>query len=163
MVELKEIPKVCVNAADAGRCQNLADDSYLMALRLMDMGFTLGGSRRMAQKYPQRVIPKADADWDLYVSWSLDALRTLKMLGFYEKSVDRNYRDNSAAEIWEHKSLRVQVVLRINTDRYREMFESLTVGEYLRIWKSNPDCPVENLPAFYAMVREFINCKLREF
>lgn len=163
MVELSVINKGEGNAGGVAICQSRVHEAYMLALKLQDMGAYLGGSRRMGQRFPTRVIPKADADWDMYMEWNTPNRIALYDMGLRDKEVARNYCDESAVAIYEHADLSIQVVLRHNVERYRCMFENITLGEYLRIWKSNPDCPVEDLVAFYEMVRSFINSKLRGY
>ena len=51
---------------------------------LIALGFRLGGSRRMAQKYPEQVIIKDETDYDLYCPNEPEFIEAMKVNGFAE-------------------------------------------------------------------------------
>jgi hypothetical protein len=108
----------------------------LIAL-LQGEGFYLGGSRRMAEKYPSDIIiTRPDTDWDFSAQHNADTVRKLKALGF-KKLSGTGYKDSQAVQFYEMGG--VQVVTRYNIDVYRSAFEAVEPGIYkAKLWKSSP-------------------------
>lgn len=115
-------------------------EEYKMALRLMMSNFHLGGSRRMASKYPDIIQIAGQTDWDFYCSDTKGNRDYLISLGFELVQCDqRNYWDNLLLDIYKHPILNIEVLIRSDVELYSMAFESIS-GEvfYNKLWKSSP-------------------------
>lgn len=121
---------------------------------LDEKGFYLGGSRRMAQKYPDRVIIRSSTDYDYNGQDGDDAEKLLKALGFKPMHGAGNYNDDQAFSFW--KNGKVTVILRENLNLYKKAFELVDIDAYLhRFWKSSPHLKV---PFSKEQTRDYFNC-----
>lgn len=109
--------------------------------RLLGLGLLLGGSRRMAQKYPASVIINEETtDWDFYTSAkNTDHYFDLIKEG-WEIRWSHSYADSVHLATLTHKKYpNIQIGLKTDDEIFQTAFESITEEEYLNIvWKSSP-------------------------
>ena len=107
---------------------------------LKERGFKLAGSRRMAEKYPDRVVVKEDTDWDLYAPDCSETRRCLAELGFELLDCpNRDYWDELLDEIYTHPQHPIQALLRHDAHIYEKAFESIDADTFItELWKSSP-------------------------
>lgn len=131
-----------------------------LAGKLIDRGFYLGGSRRMAEKYPEFVFVTEKTDYDFNVQHSDDVQDYLDELGFVkDERDDFGYKDNQAMEFWSKGN--VTVITRKDVDIYKKAFESVTCDEYIRQhWKSS-DYLDDKFDKLKTM--DFFNKKFKEY
>lgn len=99
--------------------------------------FYLGGSRRMAEKYPDLIFPKWDADYEYNVQHSDEATRLLSLIGEKQKG-SMKYNDDQAVDFYILDG-GVSVVTRKNLDVYIKAFEMVDPQDYISfLWKSSP-------------------------
>lgn len=122
-------------------------DPTLELLSKMDTVFYLGGSR-LKHIQARNEAPTddlcminigPDTDYDLYATYTPALSSDLQRLGFqpFPSNRDPQYRDSEAVEIWYWGN--VQIVLRIDAEFYREIFEDIDVKFFHDyIWKSSP-------------------------
>lgn len=103
-------------------------------------GFGLGGSRRMAQKYPQQIIVSEETDWDLYGSDTPENRQLLLDKGFYlVDAPNRSYWDDLLADMYKHSDLPIEVLIRKSATIYKSSFEALSAEVFMeKLWKSSP-------------------------
>lgn len=103
-------------------------------------GFGLGGSRRMAEKYPAQIMVGADTDWDFYCEQSEDKVAFLCARGFAKiEAANRNYWDDLLVDIYKHSDFPIEVLIRRDIDVYRSAFEALSAEVFIdKLWKSSP-------------------------
>jgi hypothetical protein len=107
---------------------------------LKEKGFGLGGSRRMAEKYPAQINLRDDTDWDFYGSDTPDNRQFLTERGFKKVDADdRTYWDDMLVEMYKHPELPIEVLIRKDVAIYRSSFEALSAEVFMeRLWKSSP-------------------------
>lgn len=127
-----------------------AKDKIVEFMQDERMGFYLGGSRRMNQLYPDKVKIHDNTDYDFYCAGTTGQYESLKMMGFeLIDAKDRSYWDNLLVDMYIHKKYGIECLIRSNVDLYKKAFDGINVNDYaLRLWKSNPEYPVGDLPAF---------------
>jgi hypothetical protein len=135
------------------------------AKELLEAGFSLGGSRRMAQKFPQQVVISEDTDYDLYCPNEPKYTALLRNKGFYEIDAQyRNYWDNMLVGIWKSDAHpECEVLVRKDVQKYSEAFELISADMYVKyLWKSAPcrDSDVAE-PIFKEQVKRFFNSLFR--
>lgn len=123
-------------------------------------GFTLylGGSRRMAERFPTEVLLKSSTDYDYYATHSNaleQAILSNKDFEVTDDPARGGYPcDTEVVKIVRHLDLNLQIVLRKDAEFYRTVFESITSKFYLdHLWKSSPRYPDSNaiMPIFDAL------------
>lgn len=123
-------------------------------------GFGLGGSRRMAQKYPSQIAISDETDWDLYGSDTPENRQLLIDKGFYlVDAADRTYWDDLLADMYKHQEFPIEVLIRKSASIYKSSFESLSAEVFMeRLWKSSPMRDVNICKAqFSIQVRDYFN------
>ncbi len=107
---------------------------------LKKRGFRLGGSRRMAEKFPAKIQVTPETDWDLYGEDSGENRAVLVTLGFsLIDAPNRDYWDNLLVDMYQHSNQDVQVLLRSDVEVYAAAFESIDAETFIRrLWKSSP-------------------------
>ena len=111
-----------------------------IAVLLMASNFGLGGSRRMAAKYPELIKISDNTDWDFYCSDTAANRDYLDSLGFAKiEAENRNYWDNLLLDIYKHPTENIEVLIRSDRELYQQCFESIE-GQvfYDKLWKSAP-------------------------
>lgn len=108
--------------------------------QLKSEGFRLGGSRRMAEKFPDQVKVGDGTDWDFYCADTPDNRAFLGANGFrLVEADDRTYWDDLLIDMYRHESLPVEVLVRSDVGLYSRAFESVSAGDFVRkLWKSSP-------------------------
>lgn len=116
------------------------DDHREAAQALLDRGFFLGGSRRMAEKYPHQIQVTPETDWDFYCADTIEKRVLLAQLGFEKKECEnRNYWDDLLVDIFTHPKLPFEVLIRKDVEIYRSSFDALSAEVFIeRLWKSSP-------------------------
>jgi hypothetical protein len=134
-----------------------------LVAHLFDKGFFLGGSRRMAAKYPNEVKVDAATDWDFYGHYTSTAVDQLVELGFTAKD-PTEYYDDELIQMFVSEDRAIQVLLRKDVYLYRQVFESIPVELYVRsLWKSSPLRPrTETAKDFNDRVSGWFNAKFKE-
>jgi hypothetical protein len=107
---------------------------------LKERGFRLGGSRRMAEKFPDKIQVGPETDWDLYGEDSEENRALLASIGFaLVDAPNRDYWDNLLVDMYQHPDQAVQVLLRSDVECYTAAFESIDAETFIdRLWKSSP-------------------------
>lgn len=107
---------------------------------LFDAGFKLGGSRRMAEKYPDDVKIGPDTDWDFYAEDTKSNRDFLAANGFERlECPNKNYWDDLLVDIFKHHELPIEVLLRNQVSVYSETFEGISAQFFInKLWKSSP-------------------------
>lgn len=120
--------------------------------KLRGRNFYLGGSRRMAEKYPDKIAQyiKSNTDWDFCCIDTKDNRQFLTDNGFemcnpYGRS---SYWDDLLIDMYKHPLHPIDVLIRHDVKVYSSAFEALSAEVFLeRLWKSsplrNPRQPVE--------------------
>lgn len=127
---------------------------------LLSLGFGLGGSRRMAQKYPALVQVGPDTDWDLYCADTPENRQMLLDEGFQMiEAENRLYWDDMLIDIYKHGAWPIEVLIRKDCEIYRSSFEALSGEVFLeRLWKSSPLRDPNMCKANFSMsVRDYFN------
>lgn len=108
--------------------------------KIKDAGFFLGGSRRMAEKYPAQVIINDGTDWDFCCDIRGDNISFLKNNGFIKiECENRAYWDDLLLDIWKHTEFPIEVLIRKDVEIYKASFEALSAEVFIeRLWKSSP-------------------------
>ena len=114
-----------------------------LVAELKNRGFYLGGSRRMAEKYPEKIdmYIKPSTDWDFACEDALDKHQFLIEMGFelQDSCGSSNYWDDLLIDIYKHPFQPIDVLIRKEMDVYRSAFESLSAEVFIeRLWKSSP-------------------------
>lgn len=123
-------------------------------------GFKLGGSRRMAEKYPDHLTLAPDTDWDFYAQDTKENRKWLSANGFEAVTAnDRTYWDNLLCDIFMNSQQpNIEILLRSDVDGYSRAFESIPADEYVnRLWKSAPHIKTVHKSAFRASVCAYFN------
>lgn len=123
-------------------------------------GFFLGGSRRMNEMYPDKIIIDPDkTDYDFYIDYNPTLADFCYNLGFRRKNIPIQYTDNLCVSVLSYDN--IQVCIRVKVDVYHRVFESLTPEEFMtKVWKSSPlRDPDVDVTTFRAQVREYLNRK----
>jgi hypothetical protein len=131
--------------------------------QLIGNAFRLGGSRRMAEKYPEKVVIHDGTDYDFYGSDTAENRCLLESVGFnWVKATNKNYWDDLLIDIYKHGIYPIEVLIRKDVELYSKVFECISADDYaFRLWKSNPACPVNDMEAFRASVCEWFNYAFR--
>jgi|SRR2546426_10161068 len=117
-----------------------AEEAEEAAQALLDRGFHLGGSRRMAQKYPSQVVINDDTDWDFYCDNTIEKRVLLAGLGFKELECEnRNYWDDLLVDIYKHPKLPFEVLIRKDVDVYAQQYARRGTGEDATYWQKLVD------------------------
>lgn len=121
---------------------------------LLSKGFCLSGSRRMAEKYPEKIKITDSTDYDFYCPESQENRDFLAAKGFYKVDChNKNYWDTLLVDIFKHNKYNIEVLIRKNVPLYQMAFESIGADTfYYRLWKSCPEIGLENRSAFSASV-----------
>ena len=133
---------------------------------LKQRGFRLGGSRRIAEKYPDKIRIGTESDWDLYGEDSEENRASLASLGFaVVDAPNRDYWNNLLVDMFQHPDHDVQVLLRSDVECYTAAFESIDAETFInRLWKSSPKRDSRlSRQHFSAIVRDHFNRLLNEF
>jgi len=103
-------------------------------------GFELGGSRRMAEKFPEYIKLSDSTDWDFYCSNDDKYHDFLNDNGFMKLDTpNHDYWDDFLLEIWKHEEFAIEVLIRTDVNSYKNVFESITPGNFIdNLWKSAP-------------------------
>ncbi len=127
--------------------------------KITDNDFHLGGSRRMAQLYPDLVKVGDSTDWDFYCADTTINRKLLVSWGFRRVDLkNRNYCDDLLVDIYKHDELNVEALVRFDIDVYKRAFESITGEQFVKfIWKSSPHVTVYDKPKFRNNVCMFLN------
>ena len=146
------------------RLHHLVTEVMVMSNDLIDeltsAGFGLGGSRRMAQKYPALVQIGADTDWDLYCNDTPENRKLLLDKGFQMiEAENRLYWDDLLIDMYKHETLPIEVLIRKDCAIYRSSFEALSGEVFVeRLWKSSPQRDPNMCKANFSMsVRDYFN------
>lgn len=133
---------------------------------LIDSGnFHLGGSRRMNQKYPDKIKINSDTDYDLYCADTESNRNLINLYGFIKVDlVNRNYCDNLLVDMFKHPNYDIDVLIRSDVNLYKRVFESIEPDTFIyKLWKSSPkrdhDIPKS---LFSAMVCSYFNCAFND-
>lgn len=107
---------------------------------LRNNGFHLGGSRRMAEKYPDKIQIDVDTDYDFYCSNTPENRAWLETNGFTMiDAQDRTYWDALLVDMYKHDHLPIEVLIRSNVEHYKRAFESIDADTFFSsLWKSAP-------------------------
>lgn len=107
---------------------------------LSQAGFRLGGSRRMAEKYPDQIIISEETDWDFYGGDTPENRSFLTTNGFRKvEAKQRDYWDSLLLDIYKHTEFPIEVLIRSDVDLYSCAFESITPHDFInKLWKSSP-------------------------
>jgi hypothetical protein len=137
------------------------DSQTTKADELIALGFRLGGSRRMAQKYPDRVTVKAETDYDLYCPNEPEFVEVMKAHGFSEVAWQHhNYWDDMLIGIWKSEdNPEIEILVRKDVEKYTQAFEIISADMYVKyLWKSSPlrDNNIAD-PIFCNGVKHFFN------
>ena len=101
--------------------------------------FTLTGSRRMAEKYPEHIKVSDDSDYDFCGKLSQENIKFLWSLGFEEAVDGEAYESIRHRLVFKHKN--IDVILHEEIDNYIQCFESISAYDYMHFyWKSSPHC-----------------------
>lgn len=113
-------------------------DSLIKELR--DRGFYLGGSRRMAEKYPNQIIISSDTDYDFCCDDTQENRQFLINNGFTKiEAEDRTYWDDLLVDIYKHTEYPIEVLVRASKSIYQDAFEALSAEVFMeKLWKSSP-------------------------
>lgn len=133
---------------------------------LKQRGFRLGGSRRMAEKFPDKIQVGPETDWDFYGEDSKTNSTFLASLGFVlVDAPNRDYWDNLLVDMYKHSDQDVQVLLRSDVECYAAAFESVDADTFInRLWKSSPKRDSQlSKQQFSAIVCEHFNRLFNEF
>lgn len=138
----------------------------MMQDELKAQGFKLGGSRRMAEKFPDKFPNPLKADWDFYGQDTADNRAFLTKHGFVVVPAEnRTYWDDLLVDIFKsdmHPD--IEVLLRSDADGYSRAFESIPVDEYInRLWKSAPHINTQHKLPFRASVCAYFNALFNIF
>lgn len=108
--------------------------------KLLDAGFKLGGSRRMAEKYPHLIVVNDETDYDFYAQNSSQNIAYLMDNGFEQIDCqNRNYWDDLLVSIWKKPDGKIEVLLRSDAILYAAAFENIPADTYYKyLWKSSP-------------------------
>jgi hypothetical protein len=133
---------------------------------LRGRNFYLGGSRRMAEKYPDKIAPlmKPNADWDFCCIDSKENRDAIERLGFIcQHRNGSSYWDDLLVDIYKHPEMPVDVLIRHDVKIYADAFESLSPEVFIdRIWKSSPTRnPKEPTSYFRERVSTYFNALFR--
>ncbi len=111
-----------------------------LAKKLIEMGCLLGGSRRMAEKYPDKVKVTDETDWDFYIDDDSEHRTNLENLGFVlQECPNRDYWDMLLNDMYKHPLYDIQVLIRNDLALYTRAFESIDADTYVNeLWKSSP-------------------------
>lgn len=139
----------------------MTDTKQQIIDELLSFGFRLGGSRRMAEKYPEKIAVKETTDWDIYCPNGDRYIEKLKQLGFGEVPVyTRTYFDDLLVGIWKNSNIEnVEVLVRRDAEKYTLAFEQISADMYYNfLWKSSPARDQNEIdPVFKNRVRNFFN------
>jgi len=125
----------------------------MMENELKARGFYLGGSRRMAEKYPDLIHVNQTTDFDFNAQHSDETIHVLKSLGFEQKFGSDSYIDDQAVTFWSYGL--VTVITRKDINTYIKAFESIRVEDYLWFhWKSSQCLKV---PFNKCVTRDYFN------
>jgi hypothetical protein len=132
---------------------------------LSALGFRLGGSRRMAQKYPEQVKIGEDTDYDLYCPNEPKFIDAMTERGFSEVDCKHhNYWDDMLIAIWKSDAHpNIEILVRKDVEKYTKAFEIIGADMYIDyLWKSSPkrDNNIAD-PIFCAGVKIFFNSLFR--
>ena len=101
-----------------------------------DFYFYLGGSRRMAQKYPDKIIINESTDYDYNTQHNDSVVAYLISEGFLPQYGNPEYKDDQAVCFFTNGS--VSVITRENIEVYEAAFEMVSAQDYLDYhWKSS--------------------------
>lgn len=107
--------------------------------QLLQNGFLLTGSRKMAEMYPGVIEVKRSTDYDLYAQSNKSNHEFITNMKFYNKRVNEQYADDQVAGIYTHDDLNIDIILRNNAQKYKRVFESISAFHYIEyLWKSSP-------------------------
>lgn len=122
--------------------------------RIKAKGFQLGGSRRMAEKYPERFNLAESTDYDFYCPDTKENRDFLANEGFVVvAAINKNYWDTLLVDIYKHRQYPIEVLIRSNCVIYTQAFDSISADVfYYRLWKSCPEVAMDDLNAFRASV-----------
>jgi hypothetical protein len=82
-------------------------------LFLNECKFRLGGSRRMAAKYPDSIHVSDTTDYDFYCSDCPEHIEILDDCGFEKVyAPDRTYWDSQLLEMYKHPDFSIEVLIR---------------------------------------------------
>lgn len=115
--------------------------------KLKANGFYLGGSRRMAEKYPAQIIINDETDYDFCCNDTPENRKFLDDNGFIKKECEnRDYWDDLLVDMYDHAEFPIEVLIRESVTIYKSAFEALSAEVFMeRLWKSsplaNPDIP----------------------
>jgi hypothetical protein len=132
---------------------------------MSNQNFHLGGSRRMAEKFPDRFKLDDKTDYDFYGQDTKENRAFLESNGFQLVQADnRDYWDSLLADMYKSECGTVEVLLRSDVGKYKAAFESVDADTfYYRLWKSCPDVKVVNLAAFRASVCAYYCALFNQF
>lgn len=135
-------------------------ESEKLIEKLRQQGFTLylGGSRRMAERFPTHVLVKGTTDYDYYATYTEALEKAILSNPDFEVTDDPSRGgypcDTEVVKIVHHLDLSLQIVLRKDAEFYRAVFESITAKFYTEhLWKSSPHYPNTDaiMPIFDAL------------
>ena len=126
---------------------------------LFKLGFKLGGSRRMASKYPTQVKVTDETDWDLYTDDLPHRRDELLSMGFERLDCpNKSYWDDLLVDIFKHPNYAIEVLLRKQVDVYTKTFEGISAEFFISdLWKSAPHNSEIEKPIFAAKVCHTFN------
>ncbi len=130
--------------------------------KLRGRNFYLGGSRRMAEKYPDKIAQyiKPSTDWDFCCIDTKENREVLEHLGFIlQPRNGERYWDNLLVDMYKHPEQPVDVLIRHDVKIYADAFESLSPEVFINtLWKSSPTRnPNEPLSYFRDRVSKYFN------
>lgn len=142
-----------------------SESKSALADELISLGFRLGGSRRMAQKYPEQVKVSEDTDYDLYCPDDPKFIEAMTARGFHELNCQHhNYWDDMLLAIWKNDARpEIEILVRKDIEKYTQAFESIGADMYVKyLWKSSPlrDNNISD-PIFCEGVKNFFNSLFR--
>ena len=79
-------------------------------------------------------------------------------MGFDLIDENSKYFDDLLLKIFKHSTYNIDVLIRKDVEIYKKCFESIGLFDYkYRLWKSNPQIPIDNKDAFKASVGAYFN------
>ena len=120
---------------------NTIRNQFELSLLSHEIPFYLGGSRKMAEKHPDRVQVTDDTDWDYNVPCGAEVEDILRKLGDFTSNsfTNADYKDDQAVSYFCTPTRNVTVITRKDLEVYATAFEMVDVDLYLtKYWKSSP-------------------------
>lgn len=105
---------------------------------MIDLKFVMGGSRYMAEKFPEDIKVSDNTDYDFNCANKPEYLNWMTDNGFKQHEYAKGYCDVNCHSVWIHSLYDIQVIVRNDIDAYGMVFKNMTPSFYKRfVWKSS--------------------------